>query len=168
MDDSPTAIAEPPVEVPPSAPPDPEPDSAPAPEVPVEEPVAAPTEVRQEEQAPLPKLVLAAHGDRIICLRDAPRSEVGGMALPETAREQALSGLVLSVGDLVRPVWRPWWKWLYHFLFGIRPPTVIRAGTRIRLGTHAGYPVPEEGNPYLLILREDEIMAQERVFISPR
>lgn len=94
-------------------------------------------------EAALPKIVLAPIRDRILVMRDESIKERGGMALPDTAQEEMLSGTVLAVGKRVEE---------------------IASGDRVRFGRYTGQPLPDD-HPRLIAMREDEIVCKEAVLL---
>ena len=71
---------------------------------------------------------------------------LGGIILPDTAKEKAQQGEVIAVG-------------LGRVLdSGARAPVSVKFGDRVLFGKYAGTEVKLDGDDYL-ILREDEILA---------
>jgi len=86
-------------------------------------------------------------GDKIVVKRlDAESTTVGGIVLPDTAKEKPKQGRVLSVGD---------GKLLND---GRRAPHQVREGDRVLFTSWAGSEVVVNGQE-LLIMSEEEVLA---------
>ena len=87
-------------------------------------------------------------GDRVIvrALEEA-ESKVGGIIIPDTAKEKPQQGEVVAVGPGKRQK------------SGERVPLEVKAGDRILYGKYSGNEVTIEGEK-LLILHEEEILAR--------
>jgi chaperonin GroES len=86
-------------------------------------------------------------GDHVVVRRiDAPQPTRSGIMLPDTAKEPAQQGRVLSVGDGRR------------LADGSCCAHQVREGDRILFSTYAGIEVSVNGEE-LLIMSEDEILA---------
>jgi len=85
--------------------------------------------------------------DRVIVRRlEEEEQKVGGIIIPDTAKEKPQQGEVIAVGN---------GKLLEN---GERVPLDVKPGDRILFGKYAGSDVKINGEEYL-ILREDEILA---------
>ncbi len=85
--------------------------------------------------------------DRVLVRRlEEAEQKVGGIIIPDTAKEKPQQGEVIGVGN---------GKLLEN---GERVPLDVKAGDRILFGKYAGADVKIDGEEYL-ILREDEILA---------
>ena len=85
--------------------------------------------------------------DRIIVQRiDEGEQKVGGIIIPDTAKEKPQQGTVLAVGKgKVNDD-------------GKRVPLDVRAGDRILFGKYAGQEIKLDGEEYL-IMKEDDVLA---------
>ncbi|MGC8793256.1 MAG: co-chaperone GroES [Bryobacteraceae bacterium] len=85
--------------------------------------------------------------DRVLVRRlEEEEQKVGGIIIPDTAKEKPQQGEVVGVGN---------GKLLEN---GERVPLDVKVGDRILFGKYAGADVKIDGEEYL-ILREDEILA---------
>jgi chaperonin GroES len=85
--------------------------------------------------------------DRVLVRRlEEEEQKVGGIIIPDTAKEKPQQGEVIGVGN---------GKLLEN---GERVPLDVKVGDRILFGKYAGADVKIDGEEYL-ILREDEILA---------
>lgn len=85
--------------------------------------------------------------DRVLVRRlEEEEQKVGGIIIPDTAKEKPQQGEVIGVGN---------GKLLEN---GERVPLDVKVGDRIIFGKYAGADVKIDGEEYL-ILREDEILA---------
>lgn len=85
--------------------------------------------------------------DRVLVRRlEEEEQKVGGIIIPDTAKEKPQQGEVIAVGN---------GKLLEN---GERVPLDVKVGDRILFGKYAGSDVKIDGEEYL-ILREDEILA---------
>jgi len=92
-------------------------------------------------------LTLRPLHDRIIIQRldDAAEQRVGGIIVPDTAREKPQQGQVIAAGTgKVRDD-------------GTRQPPDVKAGDRILFGKYAGQEIRVDGQDYL-IMREEEVL----------
>ena len=87
-------------------------------------------------------------GDRVL-IRALEESEqkVGGIIIPDTAKEKPQQGEVVAAGAGRRKK------------SGERVPLEVKAGDRILYGKYSGTEVNMDGNTFL-ILHEDEILAR--------
>jgi chaperonin GroES len=87
-------------------------------------------------------------GDRVLirALDDAEQ-KVGGIIIPDTAKEKPQQGEVVAAGPGRRKK------------SGERVPLEVKAGDRILYGKYSGTEVNMDGQTYL-ILHEDEILAR--------
>jgi chaperonin GroES len=86
-------------------------------------------------------------GDNVVIRRiEAPLVSPSGVVLPESIKDSAQQGRILSVGD---------GRLLAD---GSRAPHVVREGDRVLFSNYAGIAVAVSGEE-LLILGEDEILA---------
>jgi chaperonin GroES len=86
-------------------------------------------------------------GDNVVIRRgNMAATTLSGIVLPDTVKDCAQQGRVLSVGDGRR------------LSDGTRAPTQVREGDRVLFPNFAGIEVPVNGET-LLILGEDEILA---------
>jgi chaperonin GroES len=84
--------------------------------------------------------------DRVMVTRlDEGEQKLGGIIIPDTAKEKPQQALVEAVGN---------GKLLET---GERVPLEVKAGDRILFGKYSGAEIKIEGKEYL-ILREDEIL----------
>ncbi len=85
--------------------------------------------------------------DRIIVSRiDEGEQKVGGIIIPDSAKEKPQQGKVISVGDgKVKDD-------------GERVPLDVKSGDTILFGKYSGQEIRLEGED-LLIMREDEVLA---------
>ena len=85
--------------------------------------------------------------DRIIVQRlDEGEQKVGGIIIPDTAKEKPQQGKVFAVGD---------GKFKED---GERQPLDVKTGDTILFGKYSGQEIKIEGEEYL-IMREDEVLA---------
>jgi chaperonin GroES len=85
--------------------------------------------------------------DRIIVQRlDEGEQRVGGIIIPDSAKEKPQQGKVIHVGE---------GKWNDE---GKRVALDVKAGDRILFGKYSGQEVKLEGEDYL-IMKEDEVLA---------
>jgi len=85
--------------------------------------------------------------DRVLVRRlEEEEQKVGGIIIPDTAKEKPQQGEVIGVGN---------GRLLEN---GERVPLDVKVGDRILFGKYAGADVKIDGEEYL-ILREDEILA---------
>jgi chaperonin GroES len=85
--------------------------------------------------------------DRIIVSRiDEGEQKIGGIIIPDSAKEKPQQGKVISVGDgKVKDD-------------GKRVPLDVKSGDTILFGKYSGQDIKLEGED-LLIMREDEVLA---------
>jgi chaperonin GroES len=85
--------------------------------------------------------------DRIVVKRiEEEQKTLGGIIIPDTAKEKPIQGEVLAVGSgKVQDD-------------GSRKPLDVKAGDRVLFGKYSGTEVKVEGDE-LLIMREDDILA---------
>jgi chaperonin GroES len=85
--------------------------------------------------------------DRVVVKRiEEEQKTVGGIIIPDTAKEKPIQGEVLAVGSgKVQDD-------------GSRKPLDVKAGDRVLFGKYSGTEVKVEGDE-LLIMREDDILA---------
>jgi chaperonin GroES len=87
-------------------------------------------------------------GDRVLIRAlDEAEQKVGGIIIPDTAKERPQKGEVIEVGDGRRTE------------EGKRVPLEVKKGDRILYGKYAGTEIRLEGDEYL-ILSESEILAR--------
>ncbi len=85
--------------------------------------------------------------DRVLVRRlEEEEAKIGGIIVPDTAKEKPQQGEVMGVGN---------GKILDN---GERAPLDVKVGDKILFGKYSGSEVKIEGDEYL-ILREDEILA---------
>lgn len=85
--------------------------------------------------------------DRIIVQRlDEGEQQMGGIIIPDTAREKPQQGTVIAAGN---------GRVLEN---GTRVPLDVRAGDLILFGKYSGQEIKLEGKEYLII-KEDEVLA---------
>jgi chaperonin GroES len=85
--------------------------------------------------------------DRIFVQRlDEGEQQVGGIIIPDSAREKPQRGKVFAVGDGTRTD------------EGARRPLDVKDGDTILFGKYSGQEVTLDGEQYL-ILREDDVLA---------
>ena len=85
--------------------------------------------------------------DRIIVQRlDEGEQQVGGIIIPDTAKEKPQQGKVFAVGD---------GKFKDD---GERQPLDVKKGDTILFGKYSGQEIKIDGDEYL-IMREDEVLA---------
>jgi chaperonin GroES len=85
--------------------------------------------------------------DRIIVQRlEEGEQQIGGIIIPDTAREKPQQGKVVAAGNgKVSDE-------------GRRVPLDVKAGDRILFGKYAGQEITLEGEEYLIV-KEDEVLA---------
>jgi chaperonin GroES len=85
--------------------------------------------------------------DRILVQRlEEAEQKVGGIIIPDTAKEKPQQGKIIAVGNgKVKDD-------------GTRIPLDVKAGDRILFGKYSGQEIKLDGDEYL-ILREDEVLA---------
>ena len=85
--------------------------------------------------------------DRILVQRlEEGEQKVGGIIIPDTAKEKPQQGKVVAVGNgKVKDD-------------GTRIPLDVKAGDRILFGKYSGQEIKLDGEEYL-IMREDEVLA---------
>jgi chaperonin GroES len=87
-------------------------------------------------------------GDRVLVrAMEEAESKVGGIIIPDTAKEKPQQGEVLAVGPGRRKK------------SGERVPLEVKAGDRILYGKYSGSEITIEGEK-VLVLHEDEILAR--------
>ena len=85
--------------------------------------------------------------DRIIVQRiEEGEQKVGGIIIPDTAKEKPQEGEVIAVGN---------GKVLDS---GTKVPMDVKAGDKVLFGKYSGTDIKVDGEEYL-ILREDEVLA---------
>ncbi len=85
--------------------------------------------------------------DRVLVKRiEETETKVGGIIIPDTAKEKPQQGEVVGVGN---------GKLLED---GERAPIDVKVGDRILFGKYSGSDIKVGGNEYLIV-REDEILA---------
>ncbi len=86
-------------------------------------------------------------GDRVIVKRDeeAEQKSVGGIIIPDTAKEKPQRGTIIAVGNGVLNE------------KGERIPMEVKAGDQVLFSKYAGNEVKIDGEEYLII-RENEIL----------
>jgi chaperonin GroES len=85
--------------------------------------------------------------DRIIIQRlDEGEQHVGGIIIPDTAKEKPQQGKVIAAGNGKTKD------------DGTRTPLDVKAGDRILFGKYSGQEIKLDGEDYL-IMREDEVLA---------
>ena len=85
--------------------------------------------------------------DRIVVQRiDEGEQRVGGIIIPDTAKEKPQQGTILAVGNGKAND------------KGKRIPLDVKAGDRILFGKHSGQEVKLDGQEYL-IMKEDDVLA---------
>ena len=85
--------------------------------------------------------------DRIIVQRlDEGEQKVGGIIIPDSAKEKPMQGKVLAVGDGRMTD------------EGKRIPLDVRAGDLILFGKYSGQEIKLDGTEYLIV-KEDEVLA---------
>ena len=85
--------------------------------------------------------------DRVLAKRIAEKDQtVGGLFIPDTAREKPLEAMVIAVGS---------GKVLEG---GKRVPPSVKAGDQVLIGKFSGSEVKLDGDEHI-ILREDDILA---------
>ena len=85
--------------------------------------------------------------DRVLVRRldDDEEQKVGGIIIPDTAKEKPQEAEVVAVGS-------------GSFDDGKRVPLEVKAGDKVLIGKYSGTEVKIEGEEYLII-REDELLA---------
>jgi len=85
--------------------------------------------------------------DRIVVRRlEDDQHNVGGIVIPDTAKEKPQRGTVIAAGSgVVRDD-------------GARPPLDVKTGDRIVFGKYTSQEITLDGEAYL-IMREDEVLA---------
>jgi chaperonin GroES len=85
--------------------------------------------------------------DRIIIQRlEEGEQQVGGIIIPDTAKEKPQQGTVIAAGaGKVKDD-------------GTRQPPDVKAGDRILFGKYSGQEIKLDGEDYLIV-REDEVLA---------
>lgn len=85
--------------------------------------------------------------DRIIVRREEPKEVVlGGIVIPDTAKEKPLEGTIIAVGQGKRAD------------SGQFMTPVVKKGDKILIGKYSGTEVKVNGEDYVII-REDDILA---------
>ena len=85
--------------------------------------------------------------DRLIIQRlDEGEQHVGGIIIPDTAKEKPQQGKVIAAGNGKTKD------------DGTRTPLDVKAGDRILFGKYSGQEIRLDGEDYL-IMREDEVLA---------
>jgi chaperonin GroES len=85
--------------------------------------------------------------DRLIIQRlDEGEQQVGGIIIPDSAREKPQQGKVIAAGNGKSKD------------DGTRTPLDVKAGDRILFGKYSGQEIKLDGEDYL-IMREDEVLA---------
>ncbi len=84
--------------------------------------------------------------DRVLIRRlEETETRIGGIIIPDTAKEKPQQGEVMGVGN---------GKLLED---GTRAPVDVKVGDRILFGKYSGSDIKLDGNEYLVV-REDEIL----------
>jgi len=83
--------------------------------------------------------------DRVLIKRKAEEEQLGGLYIPEVAKERLQEGTVLAVGDgrILET--------------GASVPLVVKVGDNVLFGKYAGTDIKIDGEE-VMILREDEIL----------
>ena len=85
--------------------------------------------------------------DRIIVQRlDEGEQQIGGIIIPDSAKEKPMQGKVLAVGDGRMTD------------DGTRIPLDVKAGNIILFGKYSGQEIKLDGTEYLIV-KEDEVLA---------
>ncbi len=85
--------------------------------------------------------------DRIIVQRlDEGEQQIGGIIIPDSAKEKPMQGKVLAVGDGRMTD------------EGTRIPLDVKAGDIILFGKYSGQEIKLDGTEYLIV-KEDEVLA---------
>ena len=85
--------------------------------------------------------------DRIIVQRlDAGEQQIGGIIIPDSAKDKPMQGKVLAVGDGRMTD------------EGKRIPLDVKAGNLILFGKYSGQEIKLDGTEYLIV-KEDEVLA---------
>lgn len=84
--------------------------------------------------------------DKIIVRRDAEKTHLQGMEIPDAAREKQHRGVILKVG-----AGRPSPNGLQKL--------ILRPGMEVLFQRHSGLPLDEDEDPNVIVMREDEVMA---------
>jgi chaperonin GroES len=85
--------------------------------------------------------------DRIIVQRlDEGEQQIGGIIIPDSAKEKPMQGKVLAVGDGRMTD------------EGKRIPLDVKAGNLILFGKYSGQEIKLDGTEYLIV-KEDEVLA---------
>jgi chaperonin GroES len=85
--------------------------------------------------------------DRIIVQRlDEGEQQIGGIIIPDSAKEKPMQGKVLAVGDGRMTD------------EGTRIPLDVKAGNVILFGKYSGQDIKLDGTEYLIV-KEDEVLA---------
>jgi chaperonin GroES len=85
--------------------------------------------------------------DRVLIKRIEAENKIGGLFIPDSAKEKPLEGMVISVGIGT------------SMDDGSVRPTVVSAGDRVLFGKYAGDEIKVDGET-LMIMRESEILAK--------
>jgi chaperonin GroES len=86
------------------------------------------------------------HDRIIIQLLDEGEQQVGGIIIPDSAKEKPQQGNVIAAGNGKTKD------------DGTRTPLDVKAGDRILFGKYSGQQIKLDGEDYL-IMREDEVLA---------
>jgi chaperonin GroES len=86
------------------------------------------------------------HDRIIIQLLDEGEQQVGGIIIPDSAKEKPQQGKVIAAGNGKTKD------------DGTRTPLDVKAGDRILFGKYSGQQIKLDGEEYL-IMREDEVLA---------
>jgi len=86
--------------------------------------------------------------DRVLLQRndEGEQKSLGGIIIPDTAKEKPIEGKVVAVGDGARSE------------DGKVTPLVVKPGDRVLFGKYSGTDVKYQGQEYLIV-RESEILA---------
>ncbi len=89
---------------------------------------------------------LVPMNDRILVKRDEEERSVGGIVIPDTAKEKPVRGTVVAVGHGKR------------LKSGQIQALTIKKGDKLYFGKYSGTEIKLDGKEYL-IMREDDVLA---------
>lgn len=91
---------------------------------------------------------IAPNNDYVLIQRKEAQTQTdGGLIIPDTAKEKMNRGVVLAVGPG------------QFLLNGNRAEPLVRTGSVVIFGKHAGTEFEHDGQKGLLLLRDNEILA---------
>ena len=87
------------------------------------------------------KVTIQPLADRVLVLPAPAEEKVGGIIIPDTAKEKPLNGTIVAVGEGTKD-----------------EKMILQAGDRVLYGKYAGTELEYEGEKYLM-MRQSDVLA---------